>query len=76
MEEKKIREIFGEAFDSLTDRQKEQVRSLGSEKDAAEFAAKEGIELKDEVLNEVSAGIAKKTYNPKDHRIPQDKGIE
>ena len=58
MEEKRKMEILGELYGSLNDRQKEQIRSLGSEAELAEFAAKEGIELPDELLDTVAGGGA------------------
>ncbi len=56
MENKKLKEMLGELWDSLTDEQKEKAKACKTVEELAELASKEKIELPDDMLEAVSGG--------------------
>ena len=55
MDEKLKKELL-EIYDSLTDEQKEKVKECKTMEEVSAFAAEEGIELPDEMLDDVAGG--------------------
>ena len=54
--DEKLQEKLLEIYDSLTDEQKEKVKECKTMEEVSAFAAEEGIELPDEMLDEVAGG--------------------
>ena len=59
MDEKLKKELL-EIYDSLTDEQKEKVKECKTMEEVSAFAAEEGIELPDEMLDDVAGGYVHK----------------
>ena len=57
MENKKFEEALKSFYLSLTDEQKEKAKSCTTSEELIKLACEEGIELPDEVLEEVSGGL-------------------
>ena len=55
MDEKLQKELL-EIYDSLSDEQKEKVKECKTMEEVSTFAAEEGIELPDEILDDVAGG--------------------
>ena len=56
MEEKKLRELLGEVYDSLSEEQKAQAQACKTKDELTQLAAEAGVELPDEALDAVSGG--------------------
>ena len=56
MEEMKLREFLGDAYDSLTEEQKAQALACKSADELLKLAGASGVELPDEALDSVSGG--------------------
>ena len=56
MENHDMQEKLKSIFDSLTDEQKEKAKACTSAEELVKFAGEEGIELPDDVLEEISGG--------------------
>ena len=56
MNNEKLRKLLEGIYDSLTDEQKEKVRACKSDKELRALLSAEGVELPDEMLDEVSGG--------------------
>ena len=54
--DEKMNDVLKGIYDSLTEEQKEKVKNLKTVEEMTEFAAKEGIELPDEMLDAVAGG--------------------
>ena len=54
--DEKMNSVLKDIYDSLTDVQKEKAKNIKSLEELTEFASKEGIELPDDLLNEVDGG--------------------
>ena len=54
--DEKMNEIFKEIYASLSDEQKEKAKTCKTAEEWMAFAGKEGIELPDEVLENVAGG--------------------
>ena len=56
MEEKDLNDLLQGIFDSLTDEQKEKAKACETVEELMDLAGKEGFELPDEALEEISGG--------------------
>ena len=56
MENHDMQQKLKSIFESLTDEQKEKVKACTSAEELVKFAGEEGIELPDDVLEEISGG--------------------
>ncbi len=56
MEDKKLNELLNQALASLTDEQKEKAKACKTAKELVDFLAEAGVELPDELLDEVAGG--------------------
>ena len=56
--DEKMNDVLKGIYDSLTEEQKEKVKNLKTVEEMTEFAAKEGIEIPDDVLDAVAGGGA------------------
>ena len=54
--DEKMNAVLKGIYDSLTDEQKEKAKNIKTLEELTEFAAKEGIELSDVVLDAVAGG--------------------
>ena len=54
--DEKMNDVLKGIYDSLTEEQKEKAKNLKTLEELTAFAAKEGIELPDEILDAVSGG--------------------
>jgi len=65
MENENLEKVIKNIYDSLTDEQKEKAKACNTVDDFTKFAAQEGIELPDELLESVSGGaeIAQTIYS-------------
>ena len=54
--DEKMNSVLKGIYDSLTEEQKEKAKDLKTVEEMTEFAAKEGIELPDDMLNAVAGG--------------------
>ena len=57
--DEKMNAAFKGIYESLTEEQKEKAKSCKTMEELTEFAAKEGIELPDEMLDSVAGGDCK-----------------
>ncbi len=62
VEEKKLYDQLAKAWNGMTDEQKEKARACKTAEELIAFAGKEGVELPDEALDEVSAGYTIPKY--------------
>ena len=72
MDEKLKKELL-EIYDSLSDEQKEKVKECKTMEEVSAFAAKEGIELPDEMLDEIAGGYVFYDVYTYKYRIINDK---
>ena len=68
MEEKKFEELIKGIYDSLTDEQKERAKDCKTPEELWKFAGKEGVELPDELLDEVAGGCGERTAGTPNRR--------
>ena len=54
--DEKMNDVLKGIYESLTEEQKEKAKSLKTVEELTEFAAKEGLELPDEILDVVAGG--------------------
>jgi len=57
MTSEELKKTLKGVYDSFTDEQKEKVKACKSAQELIAFAKEEGIELPDELLNDVAGGI-------------------
>ena len=62
--DEKMKAVFKGLYDSLTDEQKAKAKSFKTMEELAAFAAKEGIELPDALLDAVNGGYPVFPYCP------------
>ena len=63
MESKRPDKIIEGFINTLTEEQKERIKECVTLEELTAFAGKEGIELPDEILDEVSGGVVSQTGN-------------
>ena len=56
-ENKNVNETLKKIYDSLTDEQKEKIKACKTDEEVIKFAGEEGIELPDEILDNVAGGV-------------------
>ena len=61
----KMNDVLKGIYESLTEEQKEKAKDLKTVEEMTEFAAKEGIELPDEMLDSVAGGWAQRGECPR-----------